>query len=797
MQPQVPRIHRLENLSTFSYDSYPPTASLVLLPTTVWQRLGLVLSTFVLLALTLVLVVQRASHQFITANEEYLTSQSLVSDLRRLLSLAQDVETGQGGYIITRDTNYLRPYQKAVPSMGLAIATIRSEATALPEIFPQIDSISSLIQRQQLVVDSSIDAANEGDFARAIAMVRTGRGKAMMDDIRRHLGVAESTAIRSQSRARGTAQKQWRETLIAIILAACAAVLLALVAGAIVQSELSRARSEKEELDGRMRATTSELARQGEHFRVTMSAIPVAVVATDLEGRVTFWSPGAERLFGLEAGAVAGNAPRIVPEDLAGEDERFRRSTLGGAPIAGADTTRLHSSGAIRNVTVSTDVIRDGEGRITGMVSAYLDSTSHHKLAEQFRQSQKLEAIGRLAGGIAHDFNNLLTAILGFADRALDRLPPSERRREDLREITLAAERAAGLTRQLLSFSRPRPINPQVLEVSQVVRQMETMLRRVMEERIDLNFITATDSGRIRADAHHLEQILLNLCINARDAMPHGGRLTVEVARAELDQAYTGEHPGLQPGHYTMLSVSDTGIGMDEATRRHIFEPFFSTKGEGRGTGLGLATVYGIVAAASGGIMVYSEPGRGSSFKVFLPTVDAPPESLRPPAAAAGALTTGTVLLVEDNPQLRSLARTMLEEAGFAVTACSSAEQALDRTTRCSASPDVMVTDLVLGGISGLELSRLLRTRLPHLGIVFVSGYTEETAQISEALADPNIRFLEKPFRRVALIDLVSGIMAKTRSTAAHGNGSDSRPSRPAASRDRGWSEPRASTNWS
>ncbi len=247
--------------------------------------------------------------------------------------------------------------------------------------------------------------------------------------------------------------------------------------------------------------------------------------------------------------------------------------------------------------------------------------------------------------------------------------------------------------------------------------------------------------------------------------MPHGGRLTVEVSRAELDSTFASQHPGIAEGRYTLLSVSDTGIGMDELTRQRIFEPFFTTKGEGRGTGLGLATVYGIVSAANGGILVYSEPGRGSTFKVYLPTVEEPISSPTPFSRVPEAMTSGNVLLVEDNAQVRSLTTALLEDAGFSVTAFSSAEQALDRATRGAVTPEVLVTDMVLGGISGLELSRLLRRRYPNLGVIFMSGYTEETAEIADAMSDPNVRFLEKPFRRAAILDTVTTVLAEVRAS--------------------------------
>jgi len=388
-----------------------------------------------------------------------------------------------------------------------------------------------------------------------------------------------------------------------------------------------------------------------------------------------------------------------------------------------------------------------------------VDMTAQRRLQEELRQSQKMEAVGLLAGGVAHDFNNLLTAILGFAGRVGQGLPPDDPRRADLEEIISSAESAAGLTRQLLTFSRPQSVAPKVMDVGSVVRSLEPMLRRLLGETIDLRCTLAPDSGRVLADEHHMEQVLLNLCINARDAMPKGGQLLIQTMAVELSGPYLDPHPEITPGPYSMLSVTDTGVGMDEAVRARIFEPFFTTKG-GMGTGLGLATVYGIVKQAGGAIVVYSEPGRGSSFKVYLPRTDQLPEPPAPAVTATfrPAVAGDRVVVVEDNPSVRALTVALLEDVGFSVREFASAESALE-ALGSDEQPDLLITDLVLGSMDGAGLARALRGRFPDLPVIYMSGYTADTELVRQLSLQERVRFIDKPFRGDTLRARVAEIL--------------------------------------
>ncbi|MFZ5479186.1 MAG: ATP-binding protein [Myxococcota bacterium] len=362
---------------------------------------------------------------------------------------------------------------------------------------------------------------------------------------------------------------------------------------------------------------------------------------------------------------------------------------------------------------------------------------------EQLRASQKLEAIGRLAGGVAHDFNNVLSVILGYSELLLLRFPPGDRSHADLLEIQRAGERAAGITRQLLAFGRRQALEPRVLDVGEAIAGMERMLRRFLPEDVDLRVFAKAGEGRVRADPSQLEQVLLNLVLNARDAMPGGGTLIVESAVVTLDAAHAAAHPDTHPGEYVQISVTDSGAGMDRETLARLFEPFFTTKGRAQGgTGLGLATVFGVVKQSGGHIWVYSEPGRGTTFKIYLPRVDAPVDV---PAGDAPVLRTGggeTVLVVEDEAQVRVLVETILQALGYRVLTAGTPEAALEIAR---AQPfDLLVTDVVLPGMNGRRLAEAIAKMRPNVPALYMSGYTENVV-VHHGVVDPGVAFLQKP----------------------------------------------------
>jgi signal transduction histidine kinase len=387
---------------------------------------------------------------------------------------------------------------------------------------------------------------------------------------------------------------------------------------------------------------------------------------------------------------------------------------------------------------------------------------------EQLRQAQKMEAVGQLAAGVAHDFNNLLTAIIGYAGLALESLDPAEQVWKDVEEIKKAGESAASLTGQLLAFSRRQILSPAALDLNEVVRDIESLLRRVIGEDIALTIGSSGPLPRINADRGQLEQVILNLAVNARDAMPHGGKLTIETGSVTLDETYVPAHHGASAGAHVMLAVSDTGVGMSADTKRRLFEPFFTTKARGKGTGLGLSMVYGTVKQSRGSIWVYSEPGVGSTFKIYLPveTVDAadPVEAIAEEPALHG---TETILLVEDQDEVRRIAADILRRQGYTVIPAADGRAAVDAAFHYRGPIDLLITDVVMPEMSGRDVARALSGRIRGLQVLYTSGYTDN-AIVHHGVLDRGVEFIQKPFSPHRLLRKVRQVLDR-RPRAADG----------------------------
>jgi two-component system cell cycle sensor histidine kinase/response regulator CckA len=378
---------------------------------------------------------------------------------------------------------------------------------------------------------------------------------------------------------------------------------------------------------------------------------------------------------------------------------------------------------------------------------------------DALRQSQKMEAIGQLTGGIAHDFNNLLGVIIGYSEALQQSIDPENPLREAIDEIQKAGQRAATLTQQLLAFSRKQVLEPKILDLNSIVEDMRKMLRRLIGEDIELNFNMPADLGRVKADRGQLEQVILNLAVNARDAMPHGGELKIETANAQLGEKDVLRYRYVIPGRYIVLKVSDTGVGMDAKTKSHIFEPFFTTKEKGKGTGLGLATVYGIVKQSGGYIWLESEPGQGTTFRIFLARAEGVEEEAAPAEPVKRGDGPRTILLVEDEPSLRKLTHRTLKDMGYTVLEATDAAQAIDVARNTDAPIDLLLTDVIMPGMSGGDLAKKLSPENPHMRVLFMSGYTDGAIEIRGSLP-PGMTVLRKPFTRDVLLRTVEGALA-------------------------------------
>jgi PAS domain S-box-containing protein len=496
-----------------------------------------------------------------------------------------------------------------------------------------------------------------------------------------------------------------------------------------------------------LRAAQEGLRRSEMNFRSLVTNAPYGICRCDSSGLLLDMNPAllavlgyssAEELVGKHLGALYADTQQWF--ELA---DHLRSA----APLNGLIVEWKRKDGTNTVVRVSGRAVSDGD-KGTAFELFTEDVTERRMLEQQLRQSQKMEAVGRLAGGIAHDFNNLLMVISGYSEFLLDRLGPEPALRAPAQEIASAAGRATSLTRQLLAFSRKQMMAPKILDLNGIVTENLKMLTRMIGEDIDLVMVPAAGLGAVRADAGQIEQVIMNLAVNARDAMPSGGKLTIETSNVSLDEEYARFHAPLRPGDYVMLTISDTGLGMDAETQSHIFEPFFTTKGL-KGTGLGLSTVYGIIKQSGGYIWVYSEPDKGTTFKIYLPRVaervESLPQFVAPADSVAAEPGTETILLVEDEANLRYLARQFLEKQGYRVIEAADGVVAVQIAVAHSGVIHLLLTDVIMPGMNGRELAQRMAEIRPNTKVLYMSGYTENVIGHNGTL-DAGVRLLQKPF---------------------------------------------------
>ena len=484
-----------------------------------------------------------------------------------------------------------------------------------------------------------------------------------------------------------------------------------------------------------------------------------AIMVTDAQAVIEYVNPAFERVTGYSRAESVGQNPRLLKSGRQGpEFYQAMWSRLAEGKAWSGQFTNRRKNGSLYEAESTITPVRNQDGKVINYVSVSRDVTYQHSIEEQLRQSQKMEAVGLLAGGIAHDFNNILSVISGYCEMLISNAGGDDPRRKDLEEIKTSADRAAALTRQLLAFSRKQLLNPKVIEVNQVVTSMSEMLQRLIGENIELRLVLAENISTVKADAGQLEQVLMNLAVNARDAMPLGGKLVVETMMVPWADLQETRPADLVAGDYVCITISDNGVGMTDEVKSHLFEPFFTTKGLGKGTGLGLATSYGIIKQSGGHIMVYSELGQGTVCKIYLPAGSEKTESS--PAATTLPPQQGheTILLVEDEISLRKLGARVLQNCGYTVLVACNGREGLELARNNRDRIDLIVTNVIMPLMGGEDMVKELKPILPRALVMFMSGYTDD-ALSEHGVLDPGIYFLEKPFTPIRLANKVREVL--------------------------------------
>ena len=703
------------------------------------------------------------------AREAFLEKREVSRIGRTAGALATDRQTGIRGYQLTRDQRYLAPELVGRAQLPHKLDSLIALTRSDPAQAERVRAIASALDRwEKRVAVPALTGVSSGP---------TLAGKQLFDEIRAAFG-AFLTASEQQLRRESARVKRIQLLQVATLLAellAFVGVLLFVIRGTLMRQARELARQQElleqqaVELELQMeevQATNDALAHREESLRKSEELYRYAATLSndaiydwDVGSNRFQWNEGMHGLFGYPEEEVGPTLEWIVgllhPEDTDRVMGSFNSVFEKGGGSQWKTEYRLRrKDGKYSNAEGRACIIRAEDGTPVRVIGAISDRTQQQSLEGQLRQAQKMEAIGRLAGGIAHDFNNILTVIRMSSEFLLTAIPESDERHQDANEIMKAADRASRLTRQLLAFSRHQVLNPRLLSVNEIISGMESMARRVVPENIELITELDAELSQVRADAGQMEQVFLNLVINGADAMPNGGQLAIRTANMEVDALFSASRLDLPPGSYVCITVSDTGVGMDQETVSRIFEPFFTTKGVGKGTGLGLSTVHGIVTQSGGKIWVYSEPGHGTTFKIFLPKGEGVSTPTRTPVfTEPTARPTETILLVEDEEQTRDAVHRNLARAGYTMLVARNGVEALEIAKSHTDAIHLVLTDSLMPEMGGAELVKRLREQRPDVSVLMMSGYTEDLAPTGPSNEEDF--FIEKPFTTA---DLLHGI---------------------------------------
>jgi two-component system, cell cycle sensor histidine kinase and response regulator CckA len=729
--------------------------------------------------------------------QEVIRTQAIGLELAQLASRMKDGELALRGLYATGDSSYLRSYRGVAVDLAEAIGRLAGLA-ADAEQERQVARLDSIVRARLAVVDGNVTAWETGQLTVEAAHERLSSGSAMLDQT---IGLMTAIRVAHEALMRESAEAELRAaralatlivvgTLVAVLFALFINWLLARYVAAqeeanlqieerneLLQEQAVELENQVDELQSQavqledmqveleasndeLREAHGSLVLRERRFRSLVENSSEVICILDADGRVTYDSPAIERLLGYAVGERVGtdSFSYVHPDDARKLRGDLAMLAAGGRPLRVEFRVRRRD-GSYRVVSATWVNLLD-DPAVQGIVANIHDVTDLRESEERFRHSQKMEAIGRLSGGIAHDFNNLLMVIKGSTELALMDLPQIASARADLEEIEAAAMRATNLTRQLLAISRQQVLEPRVLDLNRIVSDLHRMLARTLGEDVELVTLLDPDLGRVMADPGQLEQVLMNLAVNARDAMPKGGKLITETRNIRVGSRYGMlVNEDIQPGDYVLLSVSDTGTGMTREVRERVFEPFYTTKAQGEGTGLGLSTVYGIVKQSGGYVGVASEPGSGTTFQIYLPRVQGElvddTEPVRPDRPEREV----TILLAEDEIAVRTITTRMLKRLGHRVIEAANGEEALRLAEEHSGEFDLLMTDVVMPLMGGGELAQQIRARWPHVHVLFASGYTDETVVRRGALGEGAI-LLQKPFDYVELAEKVTEVLS-------------------------------------